>query len=126
LWSWSPCAGLLDGPPLALDNHPPVASSVSASPNPFYPYPDGYKDTTRVSFNVSEYSWVTLWIYPHGSTTVVRRIDTIQNGGSAHIDWNGRNQSGAFLPRGTYDYLLSLTDSAGNRTITQRWTVGLS
>jgi hypothetical protein len=111
-----------------VDNMPISITSVSDSPDPFYPVVhDGYKDTTKISFHTGESSSkLQLSIYVGGTLT---RTVTWKNAGAGSFSytWDGKDGAGA-LPFGTLgavgpltadcSYQVQATDRIGNVSAT--------
>lgn len=106
----------------------PSITSTSASPATVYPYVDHYKDTTTVSFRLSEpVSRVQMRIY-NRSGSLVRTVATgaRATAGATKVTWNGRNNAGAGVPAGSYRYRLETVDVAGNERITPSYSIAVS
>lgn len=98
-----------------VDKTRPSLSSISGAPNPFFPRKrDGYKDNLKVKFRSSESGTAKLTI-KNSKGTVVRTVTKKCSSGSNYIYWNGKYNSGS-VKAGTFRYVLSYTDAAGNST----------
>jgi flagellar hook assembly protein FlgD len=96
---------------------------VAASHAVFFPQ-DGDKlaPTTGLSFRLDAPATVT-WTIVNAAGAVVRTIRTGEalGAGAYAFTWNGRDDAGAYVPRGTYRSVVTATD--GTRSITQRAAV---
>jgi len=107
-------------------------STLRWSPTAFYPQDgDALFRTSRVSFSTIRTATVTATIY--SGQTVIRRIMTNATlGAGAHAwTWDGRDDAGAYVPRGTYVVLVKATSAIGTSVLTRAvvadsYTVGLS
>ena len=83
---------------------------------------DAYAPATGLSFRLAAGATVT-WTIVNAAGTVVRTIKTNEAlaAGSYAFTWNGRNDAGAYVPRGTYRSTVVATD--GTISITQRVAV---
>lgn len=89
------------------------ASGVGLSPATFYPYKDGYRDTTSISGSRNEPASVAITIYsPKGA--VVRRASIPVGTGHYAWAWNGKSISGAAQAAGKYKVVQKLTDGFGS------------
>ena len=96
---------------LLLDITPPSASA-SASPSIFSPNGDGRQDTVDiVQSGSTEVAWSGTITDAAGKTV---RTYSFGQKPDPSVTWDGRSDSGALLPNGTYIYRLSATDEAGN------------
>ena len=99
-----------------------VASSVRA----FYPHDgDRFALTTTLSFGLARPATVTWTIRDAANQVVVTHLaDAPLAAGTQTWVWNGRNDSGTLLPRGTYRSVVSASDGA--YTISQAAVVDLN
>jgi flagellar hook assembly protein FlgD len=87
---------------------------VKASKTPFFPQDgDAYARSTTFSFKLASPAAVD-WTIVNAAGATVR---TIKSGealvaGSYSFAWNGRNDSGAYVPRGTYRAIVHATDGS--------------
>lgn len=96
-----------------IDTVAPILSGLSDSPDPFDPR---LGQTTTISFTISEASLVTLRIYNSaGSLMKSLLTNASKSSGSKSIKWNGKDNSGVYVPAGTYTYKIWIEDKAGNR-----------
>ena len=96
------------------DSLAPTVSGLSDSPDPFRP---STGQTTAIRYTLSEPATVSLRIYNSGGTLVRTLVsDVYQTILSNQAVWNGRNDSNALVPAGTYTYRLWVEDRALNRT----------
>jgi flagellar hook assembly protein FlgD len=93
---------------------------VAASRTLFFPQDgDGLMRDTSVSFKLRSAATVT-WVVTNSAGTPVRTIktDELLAAGTHAFKWNGRNDAGAYVPRGVY--YSSVTATNGTQTATQR------
>ncbi|MFN8629439.1 MAG: FlgD immunoglobulin-like domain containing protein [Chloroflexota bacterium] len=96
---------------------------VSSSKAVFYPQDgDALAPTTTFGFTLAAPATVD-WTVVDAAGTVVRTIKTAEalDAGDFTFAWDGRNDAGAFVPRGTYRSTVVATD--GLTTLTQRAAV---
>ncbi|MGH2829419.1 MAG: S8 family serine peptidase, partial [Actinomycetota bacterium] len=98
---------------ISVDTARPLVWGVSDT-DPFYPVPDGYKDSTRIWFELNEGAEVLIRIHPWGSGRVVRTLRAWKQRGISSIEWNGRDDTGRLVAAGAYEYQFWLTDYARN------------
>ena len=98
-----------------VDNTPP---QISVDVSPFSPNGDGQKDTTTISYQLSEdVLKLELTITILG---VLTQLTAIQKqlkltGGVLHkVIWDGKDELGTIVEDGSYDCTLKGTDSGGN------------
>jgi flagellar hook assembly protein FlgD len=99
-----------------------LASTASSLPV-FYPQDgDNLARTTAFSFRLRSAATVS-WSVVNAAGAVVRTIKTGEAlvAGAYSFTWNGRNDAGAMVPRGTYRTVVSATD--GTYAATQKATV---
>lgn len=98
-----------------LDKTPPSLSSVSDSPDPFYPMlTDAYKDYSYVSFYVAEKVYAYLYVYKaNGSLFAARSAP--RGPGWTGLAWDGKGNDGTKTV-GTFRYRVVVKDAAGNET----------
>lgn len=96
---------------------------VTASKAAFYPQDgDSLGRTVALSFRLRDAARVS-WTIQDGDGAVVRtiRTDAALGAGTQAFAWDGRNDAGAFVPRGTYRSVVTATD--GTLGATQQATV---
>ena len=100
--------------------------AVASSARAFYPHDgDRLAPTTTLSFGVAVPSTVTWTIRDAANTVVATHLaDASVAAGSQSWVWDGRNDAGALLPRGTYRSYVTATD--GVHTISQSAVVDLN
>lgn len=99
---------------------PPLVTVTGATPNPFLPWiGDGYKDTTRISFDLAANADVTTNIYRRneagrccGSLIRTLPLDSLPDGPHS-FDWDGRNEGGSTAAKGDYFVKVTATDLDG-------------
>jgi len=96
-----------------------VVEAVGWAPSPatFYPYKDGYKDTTKLRGVRNETASVTVRIYsPSGK--LVRTLSVASGIGTWSVTWNGRNTAGKQVAAGRYKVKQTVRDALGlSRTL---------
>jgi len=88
--------------------------SSRASKNLFFPQDgDGYAPTTTFSFTLASPATVN-WTIVNAAGATVRTIKTAEAlaAGSYAFAWNGRNDQGAFVSRGTYRAVVAATNGS--------------
>jgi hypothetical protein len=98
---FGPVQGRAVSAPLALALHQNV-------PNPFNP-------STRISFDLTVETEVSLTIYDVGGRTVRRLVDGVHAAGNHDILWDGRADSGVEVGTGIYFYRLEVGDWSRTR-----------
>ena len=93
----------------------PAWTKVSASPSPFYPHVDKYRDSTTLSAHVGTALVSGHVVIRHGKGTPVVAIPFGPVGpGKVHVSWNGHGTSGGVVPHGRYRFRFVGTDAHGN------------
>ncbi len=101
-----------------LDKTAPSVTSVSDSPDPFYPkVRDGYRDYSLTRWRLSEPATVYLKIYKSNKRTLWRQIVMKRNAGWNSVKWDGKGVGGE-IEGGTYYYRFYARDAAGNTSAT--------
>jgi hypothetical protein len=100
-------------PPLVLDH-------VSPTGQPFYPrVHDGYKDTTKTSFRISQRATVNISVTnSHGSTVRRASFGSLRAGNHSWV-WNGKSNSGNKVALGTYHVHVTATADRTRHGITK-------
>ncbi|HEY3522061.1 MAG TPA: FlgD immunoglobulin-like domain containing protein [Candidatus Limnocylindrales bacterium] len=105
---------------LTVDTVAPVVSlptttggTSGASLPTFSPNGDGFHDTFRQTFSLSEPAAVTLAVRNEAGATV-RTLSLAGVAGSNAVTWDGRTSSGAYAPDGQYQLSITARDKAGN------------
>ncbi len=102
--------------PFTVDLTPPE-SSVGAAYEVFSPNGDGNKERLKLTQSaVSKHLWTGRIIDADGNPV---RTYSWEGPAPESIQWDGLNDSGEFVPDGTYRYTLSTTDRAGNRSLAE-------
>ena len=100
-----------------VDTTAPSITGVSDIPDPFSPNGDGVKDTTTISYTVSEASTVNLAVTDAGANPVATLVNGAEQGpGSFSAVWDGKGGNGQTVADGTYTYNIRAADAAGNVT----------
>jgi flagellar hook assembly protein FlgD len=96
--------------PVVVDREAPQVS-ISASTTIFSPDGDGNKDQVTISQETSEEQQWTAEIENQSGQVV---LSETWEGNADDFVWQGQNEDGEVVPRGSYEYSLSATDRAGN------------
>ena len=88
------------------------AVGYAASPTTFYPYRDGYRDTTKLRGFRKETASVTIRIYSSAGK-LVRTLTAPSGIGAWSVPWDGRNASKARVAAGKYTIKQTVKDSLG-------------
>lgn len=88
------------------------ATGLAASNPTFYPYKDGYKDTTNLRGTRAEPASVAVKVVNSSRKTVKSASVPLGTGGWS-VPWNGRTSTGTILPAGTYSVRQTVTDAHG-------------
>lgn len=97
-----------------IDTQPPEVqiAEVSSEQKIFSPNGDGNKDEfTLRQDGTQEQLWEAEITNAQGSVVYSR---TWESGAPASFTWEGRNDEGALVPDGVYEYRIASTDRAGN------------
>jgi hypothetical protein len=105
------------------DFTPPVVSQVAAVPNPFSPNGDGRKDTTKISFVLSEKAHVSGGIFTQGGSLVIKLPSGDLDPGGYKVTWAGGNSHGVVVKSGTYIVKINAVDKAGNKAKTGKVSI---
>ena len=108
----------------SLDITPPSAS-ITASTSIFSPAGGGALGEVTFTQQVSQESGWLAEIVPAGGGEPVRSISFVGQAPETFV-WNGRDDSGAIVPDGVYEYVLSSTDEAGNSGVFRSGRVSLN
>lgn len=98
-----------------VDTQSPKAVIVEPDSLIFSPNGDGYKDTITITHAkaTSEVEWTAEIKDSEGE---VVKTYTWENGTPGEVVWDGTGDDGNALPEGTYTYVLSAEDRAGNKS----------
>ncbi|MBI3659463.1 DUF11 domain-containing protein, partial [Candidatus Acetothermia bacterium] len=101
-----------------VDTSAPTISSKSANPSIISPNGDSIKDSTTISFDITEnLSFPVSWTVKikNSSSTVVRTLSgSVSANGTVNVGWDGKNDSNVVVPDGTYSTEITATDSSSN------------
>lgn len=103
--------------PEELDIAAPGITNVSDRPDPFSPNGDGYRDKVRIAWTLGEAATTSLEIFNRYGTRVRNFGSYLIDAGDWFYKWNGRNNSGRRVRSGTYTYVITARDAAGNFTV---------
>jgi hypothetical protein len=112
-----------DGSVVATESfflHPKLVRITGATPNPFFPWiDDGYRDTTTVAFRLEAQADATALVYRArangtccGTRVLMQDAGSALDPGANTWEWDGRDQDGANLPKGTYFVKIKADDGA--------------
>jgi len=98
---------------VTVDTKPPTVTSVSVYPTSFNPR---IGQTTKISYTLSESSYITVRIY-NSAGTLVRTLlnNALQSSGYHSTVWNGKYSSGTTVPTGKYTIKIWAVDKAGSK-----------
>lgn len=98
-----------------VDTQKPEAIVVSPDELIFSPNKDDFLDTLEISHTqaTEEALWEASVLNDAGD--IVKSF-SFKNEAPGKVDWDGTDNSGLALPEGTYSYILSSTDEAGNES----------
>ena len=105
---------------LRVDTTPPLVS-ISADPPLFSPNADSANKETQLSLSVQDASPIADWKLQimDEKGKIVRSYTSQPNAIPQKLTWDGKNQDRVPLPDGEYTLLLSATDAAGNKAMSQ-------
>ena len=111
-----------DAQPRSVAVYAALTSTASSRPVFFPQDGDNLSGTTAFSFRLRSAATVS-WTVQSTAGTVVRTIKSAEAlaAGAYAFTWNGRNDAGAVVPRGTYRTVVTATD--GTYSATQKATV---
>jgi hypothetical protein len=98
--------------PITVASNVVEATGSNPSPATFYPYRDGYKDTTRLRGTRNEVASVSIKIY-NSAGRLVRTLGAPAATGAWSVPWNGRNTAGSYVAAGKYTVKQTVRDSLG-------------
>ncbi|KAF0132509.1 MAG: leukocidin/Hemolysin toxin family, partial [Candidatus Saganbacteria bacterium] len=104
-----------------VDTTPPKIENIKALPNPFTPNEDGIKDTTTISFNLSEPAYATTKIYREDGG-LFRKYSEVVDGLVVSWPWDGKGSRNELLG-GTYTYNIEAEDKVGNYASSESKTI---
>jgi flagellar hook assembly protein FlgD len=100
----------------------PVAVTVSirgvavtgVAASPVFPFVDGYRDRSSITFTQGGTATTTVYVYPAASTRAVRTLaQGRRSKGTVTASWDGRDAGGRVLAAGTYRVRIRTVDAAG-------------
>lgn len=106
---------------VVVDTIPPSVESFAASPNPFTPNNDGVKDTTLISFKLSEPCNSELRILQDDNVTLFRD-QLYYDLSQGSFGWNGSGEHAEILGQ-EHPFYLYAEDRAGNVTTSETQTI---
>ena len=108
------------------DVTPPAVTYLSASPDPFSPNGDGFRDSTVVTAAMSEPSHLSMSIVDSLGTQVRTLLDSVYTEGARGAGWDGRDDSDQPVGEGTYTIRAWARDLGGHASPTESTTVVLT
>ena len=109
---------------VVVDTAPPRIDTVSAEFSVFSPNGDGARDSLTVELaGSSEAAWTARVL--RGDGEAVREY-TFIDAAPQPVSWEGRDANGDPLPDGTYRWILTGRDAAGNRAASEPLDVTIS
>jgi len=98
--------------PITISSNVVEATGLQATWTTFYPYKDGYRDTTTLRGRRAEPASVAVKVVsPTGKT--VKTASVALGTGAWGVPWNGRNSIGTMLAAGRYTVKQTVTDALG-------------
>lgn len=90
----------------------PRLTNVNTQPSTF----DPARTSTNINFTTNVPTKVTIDVI-QGSNSIIRRLASRRDfaAGNNSLNWDGRYNSGQFVPNGTYNVSITATDSQGRR-----------
>ena len=107
------------------DVTPPVFTYLDASPNPFSPNGDTFKDTTTVTAAMNEPSYLFISVTDSTGTHVRTLLDSVYAEGARDVGWDGADDMSQPAAEGTYTILARARDLAGHSSPVESTTVEL-
>ena len=82
----------------------PLVIRFATKPSHFSPNGDGYRDTSRIGFDLSEPASVSFMVIDSEGTEVRQIVSSRRLAGDAkhRFTWDGRDDEGNVVPDGTY------------------------
>ncbi len=80
-------------------------------------YPNPFHSQTRIEYELSEASHVSLIIYDVYGREIQTLVDRHQSAGAKSVIWNGRDEAGCKVKNGVYIYSLWVGDQTQSRKI---------
>jgi len=109
----------------AVDSTGLAPTTLTPSFTTFYPYVDGYRDSTKFTYTGREpYSQIDLMVWNSANPPVLVRTKPVLV--AADRSWNGRNDAGARVPEGSYTVRIRVLDTLGNIGFSPAATVTVS
>ena len=75
-------------------------------------YPNPFNPSTVISFSLSKEEFVSIDIYDINGTHMISLFNGKKNIGTHHLNWNGRDKSGALITTGQYFYKFRTSSSS--------------
>jgi hypothetical protein len=101
-----------------VDPRPLMLSGVDASPAKFFPrVRDGYRDSVTISFRLNDVAGVQWSVRDAAGHRVRAEPGRTRPEGDGHVRWNGRDDSGRRVPKGTYTVKLRGLTEDGRKDV---------
>ncbi len=93
----------------------PFITNAKVTPNPFSPDGDGIDETTTISYDISENSYVTIEVYNQQEALVKTLVNhqLFASGSYSHV-WDGKDEQEGELPEGRYTVKINAQAKTGN------------
>jgi flagellar hook assembly protein FlgD len=89
-----------------------AVGSLTASP--VFPYVDGYRDRSSITFTQGGTATATVYVYPGTSTKAIRALSQGRHAkGQVTASWDGRDTAGRAVTAGAYRIRVRTIDAAG-------------
>lgn len=108
------------------DVTPPVLTHLDASPDPFSPNGDGFKDSTTVTVAISEPSYLWVSIADSLGSHVRTLLDSAFTEGACDVGWDGKDDSFVPVGEGTYTVRAWARDLADHPSAVESTSVTLT
>jgi flagellar hook assembly protein FlgD len=89
-----------------------AVAGVAASP--VFPFVDGYRDRSAITFTQAGTATTTVYVYPGTSTKAVRALSQGRRAkGKVSASWDGRDAAGRIVAAGSYRVRVRTVDAGG-------------
>ncbi len=98
--------------PVAVSVRGVAVTGIAATP--VFPYVDGYRDASAISFTQAGAATTTVYVYAATSTRAVRALPQGRRGaGKVKASWDGRDAAGRAVAGGAYRVRVRTVDAGG-------------
>lgn len=101
---------------IVIDRVRPSLRRAAVNPSVFWPNGDGYRDSVRVKYPLSERAISGMYATTSGRRMLKRYAGVWQEPGSRYRAWDGKDSRGRAQGYGLYRLVLLMRDRAGNRS----------